>query len=196
MRLRDENKEIAVRSAALKMIVKEGFMGMSMQKLAKEAGVSPGTIYIYFQDQQDLLNKLYIEVMDRTNAAALVNFDPLMNFDEGLKLLWMNRYRYYVKHPDDFHFIEQFVNSPLIKQAAEQEDATYRKQMKIFYNNAVNKQQVMKLPLEVYWPVAYAPLYQLIRFRLQESIHPKPNFVVTEKKLLSALELVLKALSV
>ena len=41
------------------MIVKEGFDGLSMQKLAKAANVSPATIYLYFKNREDLLNQLY-----------------------------------------------------------------------------------------------------------------------------------------
>ncbi|MBN8856321.1 MAG: helix-turn-helix transcriptional regulator [Sphingobacteriales bacterium] len=33
------------------MVVREGFDGFSMQKLARAAGVSPTTIYIYFKDK-------------------------------------------------------------------------------------------------------------------------------------------------
>jgi len=46
MRIRDEQKEKAIREKALKMIVKDGIEGFSMQKLAKAANVSPGTLYI------------------------------------------------------------------------------------------------------------------------------------------------------
>ena len=61
MRLRDEAKEQSIREKALEMIVKEGFDGLSMQKLAKAAGVSPATIYIYFKDREDLILQLYYE---------------------------------------------------------------------------------------------------------------------------------------
>jgi AcrR family transcriptional regulator len=193
MRNKDENKEAAVRDAALKMIVEQGFKGLSMQKLAKEANVSPATIYIYYKDRGDLLNKLYLEVLGRTNKAALQGFSAGMTFAAGLKLLWLNRFRYYTKHPGDFYFIMQFINSPLIAGLDEGEDA-YGKLMQAFYKTAVKNKEVAKLPLEVYWTMAYAPLYQLIRFHLQKSKHPSPNINITEIKLLAALQLVLKAL--
>jgi TetR/AcrR family transcriptional regulator, multidrug resistance operon repressor len=46
MRSRDENKEQAIRTEALENAVKDGFDGLSMQKLAKAAAVSPATVYI------------------------------------------------------------------------------------------------------------------------------------------------------
>ena len=59
MRTRDENKEAAIRTKALEMIVKVGLDGLSMQKLAKSANVSPATIYIYFKDREDLILKAH-----------------------------------------------------------------------------------------------------------------------------------------
>ena len=51
MRIRDEKKESLIKQKAIEMIVKYGFDGLSMQKLAKAAKVSPATIYIYFKDR-------------------------------------------------------------------------------------------------------------------------------------------------
>lgn len=194
MRTRDARKVDAIRETALRMIVEEGFKGMSMQKLAKKAGVSPATIYLYYKDRNDLLHQLYLEVLDRTNEAALVKFRPSMSFAEGLKQLWLNRYRYYTRHPNDFYFVEQFINSPLVRRITDKEDQTYRGLMRQFYQNAIASRQLKKLPFEVYWTLCNSPLYQLIRFHLQDNIHPHPAMKITEKKLLATLELVLKAL--
>jgi AcrR family transcriptional regulator len=195
MRTRDLHKEENIKTIALQMIVDEGFKGLSMQKLAKKANVSPATIYLYFEDREDLLNKLYLEVLNRTNEAALANFKPTLSFKNGLKTLWLNRFKYYTKHPVDFYFIEQFINSPLIHKVAEKEDESYGALMQEFYKNAVKNKEIAELPIEVYWPVAFAPLYQLIKFSLQKSFHPKPAIQVNEATILQALNLVLKALS-
>lgn len=194
MRPKDENKELAVREAALEMIVKEGFKGMSMQKLAKKAKVSPATLYLYFENREDLLNKLYLEVRNRSHEAALKNFDPEMNFAEGLKLLWLNRYRYFIKHPLDFFFIEQFISSPLVAAAAQMEDTAYKLPLQKFAKNAFSRGEIVDVTFEVYWPIAFAPLYQMLRFQLQPNMHFLKQPVITEAKVLRVLELVLRAL--
>ncbi len=51
MRTRDEAKETAIRKKAMALIVQEGFDGLSMHKLARAAGVSVATIYIYYKDR-------------------------------------------------------------------------------------------------------------------------------------------------
>ena len=96
MRLRDDIKEGAVREKALQMIVKEGFDGLSMQKLAKAAGVSPATLYIYYKDREDLIINLYMFEMKKMSDATLEGFSPEMHFEEGLKVQWMNRAKYFM----------------------------------------------------------------------------------------------------
>lgn len=196
MRPKDEHKETAIRKLALDMIVEEGFKGLSMQKLAKKANVSPATIYIYFEDRNDLLNKLYLQVLERTNVAALAGFDAGMGFEQGLQTLWLNRYRYYIKNPVDYFFIEQFINSPLIHDVAGQEDKAFGKTMQQFYTNAVNNDGLKTLPFEIYWTMTNAPLYQFIKFRLQKTVHPAKQMTITEDKLLAMLQLVIAALKV
>ena len=78
MRTRDENKELTIREKALEMAVKDGFDGLSMQKLARAAGVSPATIYIYFKDRDDLILQLWLQEVKKMVDATLEGFDPSM----------------------------------------------------------------------------------------------------------------------
>ena len=194
MRHRDEQKEVTLQKAALEMIVEEGFKGLSMQRLARKANLSPATIYIYYKDREDLLNQLYLLVLNRTNQAALTGFNPTMPFIEGLTCLWLNRFRYYSQHKDDFFFIEQFINSPLFDKVAGQEDKTYEQQVQYFHRHAISTHQLANLPIEVYWPIAFAPLYQLIRLHLNHGKYPQPDLLITEATVTAVIERTIKAL--
>src|SRR5688572_2161014 len=94
MRPRDESKEQAIREKAIKMIVKEGFDGLSMGKLARAAGVSPATIYIYFKDRDDLIEKLVQQEGRRIQDAMLKDFNPASSFEQGLRQQWKSRAAY------------------------------------------------------------------------------------------------------
>jgi hypothetical protein len=50
------------------------------------------------------------------------------------------------------------------------------------------------LPFEVYWSVAYAPLYQLIKFHMQGNSYINSSFTLDDKLMDKTLKLVLKAL--
>src|SRR3954470_17919424 len=104
MRVRDEYKVTTIRQKAIEMIVREGFDGMSMQKLAKAAHVSPATIYIYFENREDLLNQIFLEVQKKFIDTALEGFDPNMSFKDGLWLQWVNRLNFITRYPAHFKF--------------------------------------------------------------------------------------------
>ncbi|ETZ23756.1 hypothetical protein [Pedobacter sp. V48] len=60
--------------------------------------------------------------------------------------------------------------------------------------NAINRGEINPMQLEVYWSVAFAPLYNLVRFHFEgRSIGGKP-FILTDKALWETFELVIKAL--
>src|ERR1700760_2009762 len=70
VRIKDLKKEKVIREKAMAMIVEHGFDGLSLHKLARAAGVSAATIYIYFQDREDLILKIYEEVSSRMFEAT------------------------------------------------------------------------------------------------------------------------------
>lgn len=195
MRTRDPKKEKALRDKALAMIVKEGFDGLSMQKLAKAAGVSPATIYIYYKDREDLILKLYAECSTRMTAHTLEGFDPQASFKDGLRVQWINRARYCLKHPDESHFMEQIRYSPLHETARKMMDPDFIKTMRGFVKGAIQRGELIKVPVEIYWSIAFAPLYQLLKFNKHGKGMPgTESFSLDEKTMMLTLELVTKAL--
>lgn len=57
-KLRSEETKQAILSAARKMFSDRGFNAVTMRDIAKEAGCSHTTIYIYFKDKEELLHEL------------------------------------------------------------------------------------------------------------------------------------------
>jgi AcrR family transcriptional regulator len=194
MRTRDPRKEKAIREKALGMIVKEGFDGFSMQKLAKAAKVSPATLYIYFKDRDDLILSLNEEIAGRMFARTLKDFDPKMSFERGLKMQWINRARFFMENPQEMHFLEQIRFSPF-HDRANFAKGPFQEAMKAFVKNAIARKELIKVPVAVYWSIAFAPLYQLVKFHMHGKGLPGTGpFVLDDKILMLTLNLVLKAL--
>jgi len=194
MRVKDENKEQSIRQKALKMIVKEGFDGFSMQKLAKAADISPATIYIYFKDREDLILQIFLSETGKMSTATLKGFDPNMAFSEGLKIQWMNRAKYCMKHPLEVEFLEKMRHSHLYQKSLNLMGDDFRNIMKEFVHNAIDRNELVKVPLEVYWSVAFAPLYNLVKFHMLGTSVGGHKFSLNNEVMENTLELVLKAL--
>lgn len=193
MRTRDENKEAAIREKAMEMIVEEGFDGLSMQKLAKAAGVSPATIYIYYRNREDLLNSLYNEVNNTFAEVALKKFNPELSLEEGLWVQWKNRMKFIMEYPVYFKFFEQFRNSPLIHHKAVQSNH-FKEAMRQFVSNAIQRKEMAKIEPEMFWSLAYGSFYSLIKFHLLQKSMMNDSYKVTDAKLKQLLKMVVTAL--
>ncbi|GGH28958.1 TetR/AcrR family transcriptional regulator [Paenibacillus segetis] len=55
---RQEKYELIL-GAALKVIAENGFHGSQISKIAKEAGIADGTVYLYFKNKEDILVSLF-----------------------------------------------------------------------------------------------------------------------------------------
>ncbi len=193
MRQRDPKKEQCIRTCAIRMITEHGFDGFSMQKLARAADVSPGTLYIYYENKEDLLQKLYNTVHEEFTSHCLRNFDPAFKFADGLRLQWSNRLNYVQNRPADYNFLEQFRNSPMIKHEAVSM-IEFREAMKNFVRNAIDRGEIRPLPLEVYWSMAYGPFYALTRFHINQKSLLNKRYQLDPDHLETLLQLVVKSL--
>lgn len=193
MRIRDENKEAAIREKAMEMIVNEGFDGLSMQKLAKEANVSPATIYIYFKNREDLLNSLYNDVNQTFAKVALEKFNPQASLEDGLWLQWKNRMKFIFEYPNHYKFYEQFRNSPLINHK-DIRDSGFKESMKTLVLNAIQRGEMDMIEPETFWAIAYGSFYSLLHFHMKGKSMMNPFYQVTDDKMKRLLLLVVKAL--
>ncbi|MCC6369486.1 MAG: TetR/AcrR family transcriptional regulator [Bacteroidia bacterium] len=193
MRIRDENKELAIRETALKMLVEQGFDGMSMQKLATAAGVSPATLYIYYKNREDMLNQLFTHVHETFAEVALKNFSPEMSLEQGLWIQWKNRARFITEYPNYFKFFELFRNSPQIDHC-KVNMAAFKQSMQLFVKNAIERKELKKMETEVFWSVAYGTFYSLMKFHVQEKSMMNKKFKVTDAIMKQTLKMVVKAL--
>ncbi|MBB5620696.1 AcrR family transcriptional regulator [Pedobacter cryoconitis] len=194
MRTRDIEKENLVKKIAVETIAKGGFESFSMNKLAKACGISVATLYIYYKDKDDLLSQLAVEHGRMLAKSMLHNFDAEASFEDGLRQQWENRYRELINNPTLSKFNEQLRASVYQDQflSTLMEDALVK--FKRFNDNIISRGEVREMPFEVYWSVAFAPLYALIKFNNEgQSLGGKP-FKMTDEMLWEAFDLVVKGL--
>jgi TetR/AcrR family transcriptional repressor of multidrug resistance operon len=195
MRARNINKVELVKQKSIELLVEVGFEGFTMAKLAKACGISVATLYIYYQDKDDLILKIGIEEVQRMSAIMLENFDPECSFAEGLRQQWKNRAKCILENPQTAQMIEQLRSSTYQDKVFETFGEVFREPLGRFMHNAIERGEIAPMPLETYWCVAFGPLYNLLRFHNEgKSLSGKP-FILTDEVLWTAFDLVLKGLT-
>ncbi|PLK43375.1 TetR/AcrR family transcriptional regulator [Emticicia sp. TH156] len=194
MRTRNEHKEQLVKEKAIEMIVKLGFDGFSMQKLAKLAGVSPATLYIYYKDKEDLLVQLGAEETQRLTTMLLKDFSSDMHFEAGMRIQWRNRAEYWLSNPLKATFLEQIRHSHYRDKVYNAVSTDFVEAMSNFLQNANDRQELCPMKKEVFWSIAYAPLYNLIRFHTEGISLAGEPFQFSEALMWQTFDVVMKAL--
>lgn len=75
MRTKEGNKEKDIMEAAIKIFAKNGFHESKIAKIAEEAKVATGSIYMYYESKEDILHKIFNNTWESlyNNLLALVN---------------------------------------------------------------------------------------------------------------------------
>jgi len=195
MRTRNTEKEDLVRREAIEMLVREGFQGFSMNRLAQACGISVATLYIYYQDKDDLIQKIGAEIGRQFMAKTLQDFDPKMSFAAGLKKQWENRAAFAIKFPREVACYEIIRRSRHGDDIVEESLKGFKTTMGYFMYNAVKNKELVAVSVEVFWSIAYGPLYTLLRFHEEgKSIGGRP-FKFSKKIMEETFQFVLKSLT-
>ena len=83
--IREERKQ-QIMQAALELFANKGFNATSISMIAKEAGISKGLMYNYFESKEQLI----VEIMDGMIAEMMGMFDP--NHDGVLEVSEMENF--------------------------------------------------------------------------------------------------------
>ena len=121
MKNRIVDKRAAIVRTAVRLFTAQGFYGTPTAQIAKEAGVSNGTLFRYFPTKEDLINNVYYEIKGNTGKYLSEGLDQETTIEDKARHMWRNIICWGVTNPDDFLFVEQFSNSPLITKLPEEE---------------------------------------------------------------------------
>ena len=177
------------------MLVEDGFQGFSMNRLAKTAGISVATLYIYYKDKDDLIRKIGAEIGEEFMAVTLKDFSPDMHFAEGLKKQWENRAAFAIKNPKEVACYEIIRHSSHNEYISDASFTEFKEVMGKFFTSAIKNKELVSLPPDVFWSVAYGPLYTLLRFHNEGKSIGGRSFKFSKKIMDETLQLVLKALT-
>ena len=165
--MKESDKPEEVIDAALELIAEHGFHGVSMATIAQKADVGMGTIYRYFASKDVLISEMYKVVEKKIFTALLNDYSKDRSVKERFFHLHSTLIRYFISHPLEFRYMEQYHNSPY--------GVAFRKnlilnhtydEMDVFKELFLEgiKQQVLKdLPILMLYSLGFGPLVSLTR---------------------------------
>lgn len=117
MRTKDPDKQRRIKQAMVRLILREGINGASVSKIARDAGVSPATIYIYYSNKEEMLSEVFHECSRHSFSYLMGRLRPDMDAGELIEALVRGCFEYTVEHEEMFSFVEQCSRCPTVSEA-------------------------------------------------------------------------------
>jgi len=183
MRTKDDEKEAALFEATVKLVNEIGFASSSVSKIAREAGVSPATIYVYHKNKEDLLVSTYIDIKLDLSKALLRDFNDQLPIRDILRNVWFNMFEYISGNLEYYKFVEQFSSSPYNALVDKQEVEQYFVLIVKVLQTGIDQKIIKDVNFDILTAFMYVPITVLanpVKF---------PDFELSEKNIETAFTL-------
>jgi TetR/AcrR family transcriptional regulator, multidrug resistance operon repressor len=163
MRIKDEDKISRIYNAAIRIINRDGFEGCSMSKIAKEADIAPATIYLYFDNKEDMMKKLFIHVKQGMGKSYFQGENELTVCKETFRNIWYNHYEYIISNFDEYIFLENFSNSPQLMHIEREYKLDYCPVFESLLNRSKEEKLLINISNDLIYSMLFAPLSYLLK---------------------------------
>lgn len=116
-RPRSEDKRAAILAAATELVASQG-LGAPTAKIAQQAGVAEGTLFTYFDNKDDLLNQLYLEIKADLRDAMMAEYPAAGGLAARIRHVWDRFVDWGVAYPAKRKTINQLSVSDRITEAS------------------------------------------------------------------------------
>src|SRR6056297_1713188 len=140
-----------------------------MSAIAKRADVASGTLYIYFDGKEQLLNELYKSLMQRGTLSLLPSIMHLP-LKKQLMIIWSSVLEFRIAHSADVAFMHQFRYSSLISGESKNLDERFLGHVSRLLNAGKKEFIIKDVENEFLFPLLYGYINSLARDMVSKKI--------------------------
>lgn len=164
----DTDKKI--RRAVALVTAQQGISALSMGDVAKAAQVSPGTLYLRFENKQDMLQKTYLEIK-RAFHEQLTEAASVPGSRARIRGLWQALFAFVEAEPDAFLFIDNAGAAQLLTGQQEDQVRAMQGTITTVLEEAIADGTLAPIPVKMAMTLLVAPAMHLARSLLEDN-HP------------------------
>ena len=178
-RPRSEDKRNAIMSAAVRVIASQG-LGAPTATIAKQAGVSNGSLFTYFETKDDLLNQLYMDLKVEMAVTALAELPADGSIRDQMSHLWFRWLHWATSCPDKRRTLAHLEVSdeitPGSRRAAHQAMAAIARLLERGHGNGPMRHAPLALVVALMSALAEATIDFMVRDPAQADEHGRSGF--------------------
>jgi AcrR family transcriptional regulator len=85
----------SIQEATMRVIARKGMAAATMQEIAEEAGVAKGTLYLYFRDRDELVEKTFDGAMKQLQERIGASLHGDLPFEEKLRKILLAKLEFF-----------------------------------------------------------------------------------------------------
>ncbi|WP_049630126.1 TetR/AcrR family transcriptional regulator [Cellvibrio sp. pealriver] len=162
------NKCELILDATLHLLAHRGFHGFSIRDVAKESGVATGTVYLYFEDREDLIKQLHGQIIDRVARQVFAESTVEVDLFQQFRRMCLNFWSLFLQKPAIVLSKGQFDHLPPDVLRSRHEEARLVLEPLFTFFSRGREQKILKdLPDEILFSLGFEPYFEIARKTMQ-----------------------------
>ncbi|MDX1959559.1 MAG: TetR/AcrR family transcriptional regulator [Leptospiraceae bacterium] len=190
MGILDPKKREAILRAALMLFSKIGFEATSVAQIANEAKIATGSIYVYFQNKEEIFEALYIQCKNLFYEYLKKNYNEEANPRENFKALFQGMVLFSREEKDAFIFLEFHYQKPYLQKESLKIKNEVDSFLAKYVEDGIKKGKIQKQKPEIVIAIVYGAFVAI--FKIIDSgkmNHSKKLFEEIEETLWEAIKI-------
>ena len=164
------DKKEAILTATCDLVAERGLHNTPMSAIARKASIAAGTLYLYFQSKDDLLNEVFLHLKRESLAYIEKQIQPAGSLEERLRLIWFALADWHLKYPQAFNVIQQCEVSGILSPHTLQQQEAMEKPLLQEFQQAVEEGLIKDLPREIAYALMMGPIVILAHLQAKGEI--------------------------
>jgi len=105
-----------IKKTAIALFTTRGFHGTPTSMIAREAGVSTGTLFHYFKTKDELISAIITDIHREITEVLEAGLESENTNKEKIRRIIENLIGWGIENPSKLHFLDQFYLSPYVQE--------------------------------------------------------------------------------
>jgi AcrR family transcriptional regulator len=153
-------------SAALRLFVRNGFAGTSIEDIRRASGASVGSIYHHFGGKEEVAAELYVRALTGYQAGVLERLNANPRARLGIEWMVEHHLEWVEKHPDEARFLLAMRSAEVLLASKKRVRALNRaffREVFGWLERQADTGQIRSVPRHLYFPLVIGPSQELAR---------------------------------
>ena len=114
----------SIQDATMRVIARKGMSAATMQEIAEEAGVAKGTIYLYFRDRDELVEKTFESAMTQLMKRVDGALESNMPFEQKIRAVMEAYFAFFGENREFFrlYLSMRMPEGPMVRQRRQKQN--------------------------------------------------------------------------